>query len=91
MGQEALFIETVSTSQTRSFNELKSELNTKLLKKTAELLGITTEVSEQEISQWKIKYIANLLTNQEMIKSRGDEDNLEFSNGVLRAVFEGRI
>ena len=70
MGEGRLFAEIVLASKARNFNELKSELNRKLLRKTAELLGIKAEVSEQEISQWKIKYFANLVTNQEMIKKR---------------------
>ncbi len=75
----------------KNFQELKSELNKNLLKKVAESLNIEANISEQEISQWKIKYFANLITNQEIIKKQGDEDKLEIYNSVLRSIFENRF
>jgi hypothetical protein len=51
MGEGQLFAKIILASKARNFNELKSELNRRLLRKTAELLGIKAEVSEQEISQ----------------------------------------
>ena len=91
INDENLFIQTIEANKTKDFKELKSELNRALLKKVAENLGIQTEISEQELSKWKIKYFANLITNQEMLKNKGDEYNLKLFNHLLKSVFENRF
>jgi len=85
-----LLIKTIN-SKTKNFQELKSKLNQNLLKKVAENLNIKTKISEQELSQWKIKYFGNLVTNQELIEKEGDEDNLELYNHTLKAILENRF
>jgi len=72
-----------------SFLELKKELNKKLLSDVAKKLGIETEISEQEVKAWKIKYFQNLVTNGEMLKN--DENGTALYKGILKACFEGKF
>ena len=88
---ENLLIELLKNNKGKDFKELKSELNKNLLKKVAESLGIKAEIPEQELKKWKIKYFANLITNQEIIKKRLGEDYLELYNKLLKSVFENRF
>jgi len=88
---EALLVQLLKTNKNRDFKELKSELNKNLLKKVAESLGIKSEIPEQELKNWKIKYFANLITNQEMIKKQGDKNDLELYNKLLKSIFENRF
>jgi hypothetical protein len=88
---ENLLIELLKNNKGKDFKELKSELNKNLLKKVAESLGIKAEIPEQELKNWKIKYFANLITNQEIIKKRLGEYYLELYNKLLNSVFENRF
>ena len=88
---EDLLVQLLKTNKNKDFKELKSELNKNLLKKVAESLGIKSEIPEQELKNWKIKYFANLITNQEMIKKQGDENDLELYNKLLKSIFENRF
>jgi hypothetical protein len=88
---ENLLIELLKNNKGKDFKELKSELNKNLLKKVAESLGIKAEISEQELKKWKIKYFANLITNQEIIKKMLGEYYLELYNKLLKSVFENRF
>ncbi|MCX8016171.1 MAG: HEAT repeat domain-containing protein, partial [Patescibacteria group bacterium] len=81
----------VFQSPSSNFEELKLTLNKNLLKKVAEDLNIKTEIKDQDLTQWKLKYIANLVTNQTLIKEKCDEEILEFTNAVLKSVFENRF
>ncbi len=74
----------------QDFNELKKRLNETLLNKIAQKLGIKAKVKGQEITQWRIKYIGNLVTNQEMIRNKS-EYTFEVCNALLKSVFEGRF
>jgi hypothetical protein len=84
---------TINESKAQNFKELKLELNKKLLESLAESLNlkIKTKIPEQEISNWKIKYLANLITNQEMIKNTKNEDALRVYNSLLQSIFENRF
>jgi ribosomal protein S18 acetylase RimI-like enzyme len=57
----------------------------------AQSLNLDVEVSNQELSQWKIKYFANLITNQEMLRQQNKEEYLEIFNHLLKSVFENRF
>ena len=78
-------------SQTKNFNQLKTILNRSLLEQTAKGLDLQAEVSDQELSRWKLKYFANLLTNKELMKSKDMEDALKLYEAMLKATFEDRF
>ena len=90
MGRKQALIDILKTNK-MGFDELKKELNSNLLKQVAGELGLKTEVSDQEISKWKIKYLANLLTNKEMLNEENDEENLSLYNDILKSCFEDRF
>lgn len=73
------------------FKTLNAELNSFLLKNVAKNLDIKTVVSDQDVAQWKIKYFTNLITNQELIKEKEDEDSLKLYQGILKSVFENKF
>ena len=87
IGEREFLVEILNQSRGKDFKKLKLELNKSLLKKLAEKLKIKAEISEQDIKEWKLKYLANLLSNKEMLK----EENLEIFNSILKAAFEGRF
>lgn len=63
-----LFQDLLQKNLGKDFSELKPLLNKTLLKKLAESIQIQVEITDQDLTQWKIKYIANLITNQEFLK-----------------------
>ena len=78
-------------AETKDFQELKTKLNKGLLENLALSLDLKTEVSEQELSKWNIKYFTNLIINREMIKAQENEDNLNVHDAVLKSVFENKF
>jgi len=85
------FTNFLSSSQNKNFKELKGELNKSLLKKMAEKLEINMESFNQDIFEWKTKYISNLVTNYEMIKKTENEENLEIYKHFLESVFKNKF
>ncbi|MBM4177378.1 hypothetical protein FJ208_01075, partial [Candidatus Gribaldobacteria bacterium] len=92
LNQQETFFQVINNEKlTQNFAELKSELNKQLLTKISRQLGLKIEITEQEISSWQIKYLANLITNQEMIKKQGNEDVLQIYNAVLESAFKNNF
>ena len=85
-----LFTNLIEENKDKDFNELKSLLNRNILKKLADKLNLFVEVKDQDLSAWKIKYLANLITNQELLKREGSETR-KMCNAVLKAVLENRF
>jgi hypothetical protein len=88
MGEGEILVEILGRSKGREFKELKLELNKKFLEKLAEKLGIKAEISEQDVKEWKIKYVSNLLSHKERLES---EEDLKLFNSLLKSVFEGKF
>jgi len=86
-----LFKESIELNKDKNFEQLKSLLNKNLLKKLADSLHLEVEIKDQDLSQWKIKYLSNLITNQELLKKQGDRENIKMANALLKAVLENRF
>jgi len=85
-----LFQDLLQKNLGKDFSELKTLLNKTLLKKLAESIQIQVEITDQDLTQWKIKYIANLITNQEFLKKESP-DIQEMCDHFLKSVFENRF
>ncbi|MBI3631931.1 MAG: hypothetical protein HY225_00575 [Candidatus Vogelbacteria bacterium] len=79
--------------ENRDLKITQDKLNKELLLIVAKDLGLEVQITSGDLSAWHLKYLPNLLTNQELIKSKIGEDSTELTRyqALLKATFENRF
>ena len=70
------------------YKEAQEALNKELIKIIVNELGISAEVKPSDLSDWHLKYLPNLVSNDEMMVIKKMEEARELYLSIMKAVFK---